>query len=98
MRESLLKWLICPVCGHELKLDVYCCNGNEIIEGILHCACNQKFPIIAGVPRLVCDGLREELPQLYPDFFNRNSELFDGKGKSDKVDLNKTKKATITTT
>ena len=85
MRESLLKWLICPVCGNELKLDVISSKKNKIIEGGLHCLCNHKFPIIAGVPRMVCDGLREELPQLYPDFFNRNSELFDSKGKSDKA-------------
>jgi len=95
MRESLLKWLVCPVCGHELKLDVFCYKGNEIIEGKLDCPCDQKFPIIAGVPRLVCDGLREELSQLYPDFFNSNSELFDGKGKSERTDLNERKKATM---
>ena len=95
MREKLLKWLICPVCGHKLKLDVFCCNGNEIIEGRLHCICNQKFPIIGGVPRLVCNGLREELPQLYPDFFRRNSEVFDGKGKSDKICFIEKKKETM---
>jgi len=95
MRESLLKWLVCPVCGHELKLDVFCYKGNEIIEGKLDCPCDQKFPIIAGVPRLVCDGLREELSQLYPDFFNSNSELFDGKGKSEITDLNERKKSFI---
>jgi len=95
MRESLLKYLVCPVCGHELKLDVFYCKGNEIIEGILHCPCYQKFPIIAGVPRVLSDGLREELPQLYPEFFNRHSELFNTKGKSDKTDLNGRKKETM---
>jgi SAM-dependent methyltransferase len=44
---------------------------------------------------MVCDGLREELPQLYPDFFNRNSELFDADRKSDKIDVQQRKKATM---
>ncbi len=95
MRENLLKWLVCPVCGHELKLDIFCCKGNEIIEGKLHCPCDQKFPIIGGVPRLIRDALQEELPQLYPDFFNRNPKLFDDKGKTKENDLSKEKKATM---
>jgi SAM-dependent methyltransferase/uncharacterized protein YbaR (Trm112 family) len=95
MRESLLKWLICPVCKHEFKLEVICGIENEIIEGRLTCPCGQQFPIIGGVPRLVSDGLREELPQLYPEFFNRNSELFDGKSKKNKTNLNEKKMATM---
>ena len=95
MRESLLEWLLCPVCGNEFQLDTFCCKENEITEGRLHCLCGQKFPIIAGVPRLVFNGLREELLQLYPDFFNRNSEMFDSKEKLDKTDLDESKKATM---
>jgi SAM-dependent methyltransferase/uncharacterized protein YbaR (Trm112 family) len=95
MRENLLKWLICPVCEHEFKLEVISCNEDEIEEGGLECRCDQKFPIISGVPRLVCDGLREELEQLYPDFFTRNSELIDSKRKSDKVGVIERKKATM---
>ena len=92
MRESLLKFLLCPICENEFKLEIIYCKGDEIIEGRLNCPCDQKFPIISGVPRLVCDALREELPQRYPDFFNRYSELFNGKWKLDKTDLNQKKK------
>lgn len=87
MRKRLLKWLLCPVCEHELELKVICCTEEEIIEGILSCPCGQKFPIINGVPRLVCDGLKEELLQSYPDFFNRNFTLFKGKNKSQKIEF-----------
>ena len=95
MLKSLLQWLICPVCGHGFKLDVLCSKGDEITEGKLNCPCDQKFPIIAGVPRLLCDGLREDLPQLYPEFFNRYSELFNSKWKLAKTDLNQQKKMTM---
>lgn len=95
MRESLLKWIICPVCGHGLKLDVFCCQELEIVEGRLHCSCGQKFPIIEKVPRLMCGELRDELPRLYPDFYNRNSEFFDDKKKLDKTESNVKKTDTM---
>lgn len=95
MRKRLLQWLECPVCAHELQLDVFYAKGDEITEGKLSCSCGQKFPIIAGVPRLLCEGLRDELPQLYPEFFNRNSEMFDGYWKLNKTDMNQRKKETM---
>jgi SAM-dependent methyltransferase/uncharacterized protein YbaR (Trm112 family) len=95
MRESLLKWLACPVCGLELKIEVISDNSGEIEEGLLSCPCSQKFPIIGGVPRLVVHGLREELPQFYPDFFNRHSELLDVERNTGKTGSIETKKAAM---
>jgi SAM-dependent methyltransferase/uncharacterized protein YbaR (Trm112 family) len=95
MRERLLQWLVCPACGHELTLDVSYSEKKEIIEGTLRCPCGQIFPIIGGVPRLLCDTLRKELPELYPDFFHRHSELLDVEEMCKQNSVSKRKKATM---
>ena len=95
MRESLLKWLICPICSHSFELEAISHSGDEIIDGWLTCSCSDSFPIIAGVPRLVCDGLREQLTQQYPDFYHCNSKLLDNKKRSDTSELIERKVATM---
>jgi len=51
MKESLLKWLVCPACGKGLALDARAREGEEVMEGSLRCACGQEFPVRRGVPR-----------------------------------------------
>jgi len=87
MKKSLLKWLSCPFCKNRLKLEIISCKEDEIVEGRLNCPCDQKYPIINGVPRLMHNRLRKELSLLYPDFFKRNSDLFDGKKNTKKEKL-----------
>ena len=95
MRERLLQWLVCPACGDELTLKVSYWEGGEIIEGMLRCLCGEIFPIIGGVPRLLCGTLRKKLLQLYPDFFHRHSELLDGVVTSKENSVSERKKATM---
>jgi len=95
MRERLLRWLVCPACKDELTLKATSCEGDEIIEGSLHCACGQVFPIISGVPRLLLDTLRKELPQQYRDFFHRYAKLFKNEVISKENRVSKKKKMTI---
>lgn len=96
MKKKLLNLLICPCCGSELKLEVYLQNKNEIIEGKLYCSCKQNFPIIKGVPRLLRESLRRSLKRLYPEFFNRYSDLLEAEtfSRQDLI-INKQKKATM---
>jgi SAM-dependent methyltransferase len=68
---------------------------SEIIEGILRCPSGHIFPIISGVPRLLSNALRKELPQLYPEFFHRHSNLFNDPKISGDTSVGEIKKATI---
>jgi SAM-dependent methyltransferase len=53
MKQTLLKYLICPSCSGDLKLSqVAETEINEIIEGELGCvACSFRAPITRGIPR-----------------------------------------------
>jgi len=95
MRKRLLDWLSCPGCGQELSLVVNCWEGEEVVEGALHCDCGQTFPIIGGVPRMLPDDLRKELPYLYPNFFNRHPGFFDTAAINNQNLAEETKRATI---
>ena len=79
MRERLLQWLVCPACGDKLTIEVTSWEGSEIVEGTLISTCGQIFPIINGVPRLLCGTIKNKLPELYPDFFHRYPGLIGNK-------------------
>ncbi len=55
MRERLLQYLACPVCGGAIEIiSAAQSNADEILEGALTCAdCARRFPIMRGVPRFV---------------------------------------------
>ena len=95
MRERLLQWLACPSCEGEFTLESSHREHNEIIEGALHCSCGDIFPIISGVPRLLSDTILKELPQQYPEFFHRHSNIFDDQLVCEDSHLSKQKQATI---
>jgi SAM-dependent methyltransferase/uncharacterized protein YbaR (Trm112 family) len=95
MRERLLQWLACPSCGGEFTPEASYREYSEIIEGILRCSSGHIFPIISGVPRLLPDSLCKELPQLYPEFFNRHSDIFVSQVVSKNTDLVQEMKETI---
>ncbi|CAB1055297.1 hypothetical protein D1BOALGB6SA_30 [Olavius sp. associated proteobacterium Delta 1] len=95
MKDRLLQWLVCPDCAGGLTLAVYRRQDNEVNEGTLQCQCGQIFPIIGGVPRLLCDPLSRNLPRLYPDFFQRHSDLLENQAKSAAIGVSTGNKATI---
>ena len=48
--------LVCPVCKGELELTVTenASDGDEIVEGSLHCTpCAETYPISGGIPDLL---------------------------------------------
>ena len=52
MKEKLLTYLVCPLCGASLSLHSETAHEGEIIEGKLTCSsCNRIFPITSGIPR-----------------------------------------------
>lgn len=75
MRERLLQWLICPSCRDELTLQIYLKEIDEIVEGRLQCRCSEIYPIIDSIPRMLCGSFKQELKQLYADFFQKYSDL-----------------------
>jgi SAM-dependent methyltransferase/uncharacterized protein YbaR (Trm112 family) len=53
VQHSLLDYLACPDCGHDLELGVENTDGEEILDGTLTCTdCTNGFPIMRGVPRM----------------------------------------------
>lgn len=95
MKEKLLQWLLCPECGKELNLDISLLQEKEIIEGVLFCSCGQTFPIINGVPRMLCNPLRKKLQELYPDFFKKHPEFIASSLSQEKNKENKQKVDTM---
>jgi SAM-dependent methyltransferase/uncharacterized protein YbaR (Trm112 family) len=54
MKETLLKYLVCPACQGSLSLTVTARDAQEIAAGVLACrACSLDYPIVRGVPRFV---------------------------------------------
>src|SRR5207247_8554209 len=53
MKERLLEYLACPSCQSAIEQrSVTKSEAGEIIEGQLECgACNQRFPVLRGIPR-----------------------------------------------
>lgn len=47
--------------------DCNACYREEILEGALSCVCGLIFPILDGIPRLICNAAEE-----YPEFFSRH--------------------------
>src|SRR3989442_4368863 len=87
MKRRLLDLLRCPRCHGAFHLEAFAeaplrdapadpACGSEIEEGALACAgCGARFPIIAGVPRLIGPALLARVARRYPDFFTRHPEL-----------------------
>ena len=55
MKESLVKYLICPKCKSDMRLIIKKVSKQEILSGDIICKKRHKFPIIDGVPRFVVD-------------------------------------------
>ena len=72
MKERLLEILCCPQCKDALQLIPIAAEGDEVLEGILWCACGQWFPVTAGVPRMFVSAVRPD----YGDFYRENRGSF----------------------
>ena len=55
MKETLIPYLICPICSKKFSVKSKEKRSGEILNGNLICLKNHKFPIKDGIPRLVVD-------------------------------------------
>jgi ubiquinone/menaquinone biosynthesis C-methylase UbiE/uncharacterized protein YbaR (Trm112 family) len=55
LREILVKYVICPICGKNFALKTLKRSNQEISEGFLICTNKHKFRIKNGIPRFVVD-------------------------------------------
>lgn len=54
MKESLLRYLVCPDCQESLDLARRVARAEEIEEGELQCRrCARSYPVLRGIPRFV---------------------------------------------
>ena len=55
MKETLIPYLICPICSKKFSVKSIEKRSYEILTGNLICLKNHKFPIKDGIPRFVVD-------------------------------------------
>lgn len=64
MRQELMEILACPMCKGELTLAAVTVEADEVITGTLHCgACNEDYPIDAGIPNLLPPAMRRAMAE-----------------------------------
>jgi len=56
MKESLLEYIVCPVCNGTLSLSKSVFKNDEVMAGVLACANNHSFMVSDGIPRLLLQG------------------------------------------
>ena len=78
MKARLTEMLCCPACSGTLSLEVYQQREDgEIIEGRLSCTCGERYPVVAGVPRMLRGHLLAEcLHRYHGDFVERHGASF----------------------
>jgi len=64
--------LRCATCGESYRLDVYAGSGNLIREAALRCRCWRPVPVIAGVPRILPEGIEHTLVAAHAEFYRRH--------------------------
>lgn len=68
------------------EVDCRTCYSREIVEGLLTCrGCGKKYPVIAGIPRLLPEGLENILYLKYRDFFARAGDRISLTGIDDRT-------------
>jgi SAM-dependent methyltransferase len=53
VKRELARWLVCPVAGDPLTLDVRDERGGDVLEGELVSGGGRRYPVTRGVPRLL---------------------------------------------
>src|SRR5262245_719779 len=76
MRQSLLKYLVCPACRSDLNLLRLDERDGRILEGLLVCAQSRHvYPIVRAIPRLLSTAFEQEA-----DFSRKYREVITSHG------------------
>src|SRR5262245_39931937 len=76
MRAELLSLLRCPECrGPVTVAETWRARDALLEEGVLAWFCDQRYPVIAGIPRLLPAALAGVVEQAHADFFARHPLL-----------------------
>ncbi len=70
MKPRLLELIRCPACGDRLSVVGFDGSDQDVIDGMLTCACGATYPIVGTIPRLFRDAWVQ-----FPEFRTRYSEL-----------------------
>jgi len=65
MKLELMDYLNCPFCKKSFDIKIFKREGQEVLDGVLGCECNGKYPIIRGVPRILPRGLLKFILEKY---------------------------------
>ena len=100
MKKELLTIVVCPCCRKkELTLShIFSNEFQEVIDGIIVCAhCNNWYPVIKGIPRLLPDELKYSILKTYNScFIERYKDYIPNIGFTEKL-LEKELKAKVQT-
>jgi SAM-dependent methyltransferase len=79
VKIRLLEYLVCPISGNKLELEIFEQDGDEILEGSLLSPSRERYPIRGGIPRFVSS---EEYADTFGFEWNRHARIyFDDKDK-----------------
>lgn len=69
MRTRLLDLLQCPACKGRLSCKDFGggVDPDEVVDGLLRCACGRRYPIVDTIPRMLPDAF-----VLFPEFTERH--------------------------
>jgi SAM-dependent methyltransferase len=90
MKRAFAAALRCPACGGGLALEAEPGHGEQrenVEEGVLRSSCGRRYPVIAGVPRMLPDEVASTLVAAHPDFFRRHPDLSPAISSSSSVSL-----------
>jgi SAM-dependent methyltransferase len=84
MKQTAMRFLVCPACLGDLTLEPREVEWEEVIHGRLLCApCAKTYPIVRGVPRFVeTDGYAESFGKEWTWFSTLQLDSRSGKGES----------------
>ena len=64
MLKVMMEILACPMCHGPLTLAIDQEEGDDVVEGSLHCAaCNETYPIHKTIPNLLPPELRRQMEE-----------------------------------
>lgn len=74
MRPRLRELLRCPRCRGRLELVPFVVGaGDEVVDGVLTCACGRRYPVVDTIPRMLPDAF-----ELFLDFVARYRRRIEG--------------------